>query len=118
MRTLLKKNMGAHKQRNYLTSIIYALTLGCIIFLLVTANLEIQSISASSEVANADIFLNTHGAEIDATFIDPILRKYSESIKDYGYVSAAVDAYQNSKAGVTWSDLANLKKQGVPTAAL
>lgn len=43
-RTLLRKNLGAHKQRNYLTSIIYALTLGCIIFLLVTANLEIQSI--------------------------------------------------------------------------
>ena len=39
MRTLLKKNLSAHKQRNYLTSIIYALTLGCIIFLLVSANL-------------------------------------------------------------------------------
>ena len=48
MRTLLWKNLGAHKQRNYLTSIIYALTLGCIIFLLVTANLEVQSISAAS----------------------------------------------------------------------
>ena len=41
MITLLRKNLGAHKQRNYLTSIIYSLTLGCIIFLLVTANLEI-----------------------------------------------------------------------------
>ena len=39
MRSLLRKNLGAHKPRNYLTSIIYALTLGCIIFLLVTASL-------------------------------------------------------------------------------
>lgn len=39
MRGLLKKNLASHKQRNYLTSIIYALTLGCIIFLLVTASL-------------------------------------------------------------------------------
>ena len=41
MRALLRKNLGAHKQRNFLTSIIYALTLACIIFLLVTASLEI-----------------------------------------------------------------------------
>lgn len=39
MRTLLRKNLAAHKQRNYLTSIIYALTLGVVIFLLVTASL-------------------------------------------------------------------------------
>ena len=59
MRTLLKKNLGAHKQRNFLTSIIYSLTLGCIIFLLVTANLQIQSISASNQIQNADIILDT-----------------------------------------------------------
>lgn len=39
MKGLLRKNLSSHKQRNYLTSIIYALTLGCIIFLLVTASL-------------------------------------------------------------------------------
>ena len=39
MRTLIRKNLSSHKPRNFLTSIIYALTLGCIIFLLVTANL-------------------------------------------------------------------------------
>ena len=41
MVALLRKNLSAHKKRNFLTSIIYALTLGCIIFLLVTANLQI-----------------------------------------------------------------------------
>ena len=40
-RTLLKKNLASHKSRNFLTSIIYSLTLGCIIFLLVTASLQI-----------------------------------------------------------------------------
>ena len=40
-RTLLRKNLGAHKRRNSLTAIIYALTLGCIVFLLVSANLQI-----------------------------------------------------------------------------
>ena len=41
MRILLSKNLAVHKSRNKLTSIIYALTLGCIIFLLVAANLQI-----------------------------------------------------------------------------
>ena len=59
MRNLLRKNLGAHKQRNYLTSIIYALTLGCIIFLLVTANLEIQSIMSQNTIENANIFIDT-----------------------------------------------------------
>ena len=41
MRKLLKMNLASHKPRNSLTSIIYTLTLGCIIFLLVTARLQI-----------------------------------------------------------------------------
>jgi len=39
MRTLVKKNLIAHKKTNKLTSVIYALTLGCIIFLIEAANL-------------------------------------------------------------------------------
>jgi len=38
-KTLLRKNMVSHKKKNQLTAIIYALTLGCIIFLLTSANL-------------------------------------------------------------------------------
>ena len=38
---ILSKNLAAHKRRNKLTSIIFALTLGCIIFLLVAADLEL-----------------------------------------------------------------------------
>lgn len=89
MRALLRKNLGAHKQRNYLTSLIYALTLGCIIFLLVTANLEIQSINTKKEIGNADIYLPGDGIEarINATFVDDIIRKYDSTIKDFGYVT-------------------------------
>ena len=43
MRALVKKNLKAHKHTNKLTSIIYALTLGCIIFLCVALNLVIRS---------------------------------------------------------------------------
>ena len=43
MRSLIKNNLVAHKRTNKLTSIIYALTLGCVIFLCVALNLVIRS---------------------------------------------------------------------------
>lgn len=54
-KTVLRKNMIAHKQKNQLTSIIYALTLGCIIFLLTSANLQIETINQISTVNGVDI---------------------------------------------------------------
>ena len=44
MRTLIRKNMIAHRKKNRLTAIIYALSLGCIIFILTSANLEVNLI--------------------------------------------------------------------------
>ena len=41
MRILLRKNLVMHRARNKLTSIVYALTLGCIIFLLVAVELQV-----------------------------------------------------------------------------
>ena len=58
MKMLLRKNMVAHKQKNQLTAIIYALTLGCVIFLLTSANLQIETINQLSTVAGADIVVS------------------------------------------------------------
>lgn len=55
MRALLKKNLMAHKATNKLTSIIYALTLGCIIFLCVSLNLVLESVSNLGVMPDSDI---------------------------------------------------------------
>ena len=55
MKTMLRKNMKAHRHKNQLTAIIYALTLGCIIFLLTSANLQISTINSMDTIAKADI---------------------------------------------------------------
>jgi len=44
VRMLVLKNLHAHKMRNKMTSLIFALALGFIIFLVVTYNLQIQSV--------------------------------------------------------------------------
>jgi len=41
MRLLIMKNLNLHRQKNKMTAIIYSLTLGTIIFILVTLNLQI-----------------------------------------------------------------------------
>ena len=97
MKTLLRKNMIAHRKKNQLTAIIYALTLGCIIFLLTSANLQIETINQIDTIENADIIikgkkgdvseLTTDGNEeekevgiLTASMVDPVISKYSDSI--------------------------------------
>lgn len=60
MRALLKKNMMAHKATNKITSIIYALTLGCVIFLCVAVNLIVNAVQTvgSFTFPDADIYIS------------------------------------------------------------
>ena len=44
---LLRKNMIAHKRKNQLTAIIYALSLGCIIFLLLSSKFQIRALTSN-----------------------------------------------------------------------
>ena len=82
-----------------MTAIIYALTLGCIIFLLTSANLQIETINQLDTIANADIIIKGKLREVDnlteaedgseeedeggfllASMVDPVIKKYSDSI--------------------------------------
>ncbi len=45
MKMLILKNLVTHRESNKFTSIIYSLTLGCIIFVVVAANLQIQTLT-------------------------------------------------------------------------
>ena len=55
MKLMVKKNLIAHRQSNKLTSIIYSLTLGCIIFVVVASNLQIKELTNYSSVGNIDL---------------------------------------------------------------
>ena len=85
MRTLIKKNLVAHKRTNKLTSIIYALTLGCVIFLCVSLNLLIKATQTKGVYQNADIVLS--GVMQASRYLDLLLQKNSDVIKDFGYVT-------------------------------
>ena len=80
MRAILKKNLMAHKGTNKLTSIIYALTLGCVLFLCVSLNLLLRSVSSYGLMPDSDITVSVEHNTWDlmATMVDPTLRQYSD----------------------------------------
>ena len=90
MKSLLGKNLQSHKPRNFLTSIIYSLTLGCIIFLLVTASLNLQTINNATTYTSSDILVNY---DLDPSVTDDILREYQDSILDFGYLAYSLHYY-------------------------
>ena len=95
MRSILAKNVIAHRSRNRLTSNIYALTLGCIIFLIVSANLQVESIEQLTSMGDADIVISSPYSastykEPKYPFypntIDPIVKKYEDKLSEHAYL--------------------------------
>ena len=89
MITLLKKNLMAHKHTNKLTSMIYALTLGCVIFLCVSLNLVLLTVTSSSGYPGSDITLKD-GYFHPAAFTS-ILQEYGSTIKSFAYVTVTMN---------------------------
>ena len=88
-----------------MTSIIFSLTLGCAIFLLVTANLQIQSVSSTIKQPfvsdHADLTTDVYNIYGEPSFMasqsDPVLLKYKDSIEDFFYQTAPMNLYINSE---------------------
>lgn len=85
MRALLKKNLIAHKHTNKLTSIIYALTLGCVIFLCVALNLVLNSVQNFLPLILPDCDIHVTGDGLTNGLFDSTLQKNADVISDFGY---------------------------------
>jgi FtsH-binding integral membrane protein len=77
MKLLIVKNLTAHRESNKLTSLIYSLTLGSIIFVLVVSSLEIRLFDDSSRLGEIGMQIGTSYG-FNASEIDPVLANYSE----------------------------------------
>ena len=85
MRALLRKNLVAHKHTNKLTSIIYALTLGCVIFLCVALNLVLNSVQNFLPLILPDCDIHVTGGGLTNGLFDSTLQKNADVISDFGY---------------------------------
>jgi len=86
MRKLIIKNLAAHRLKNQLTAIIYSLTLGTLICIIVVANVQIQLINSSGTYKDTDIRIFDRKGFL-ASQIDPVLQQYAYDIKDFGSVT-------------------------------
>lgn len=87
---LVIKNLSAHRQSNRLTTIIYSLTLGSIIFILVASTLNISHITSGNKHGNIDLEVfdfHKYDAHLNTTLMEPVLRQYKPYIKEFGYLT-------------------------------
>lgn len=90
MKVMVLKNLSAHRESNRLTSTIYALTLGCIIFILVAASLQISIFTSDDKYGQID--LQIYDDRDDSGYLmlnntDPVLRNYSQYIEEFSYMT-------------------------------
>ncbi len=82
MRLLILKNLTAHRLRNRMTSIIFSLAIGFIVFLIVSYNLQIKSSTLINLKRQGSYMVLTTPIEgvITPTVFDPILRRNEDKI--------------------------------------
>lgn len=79
MKMMILKNLIAHRESNKLTAIIFSLTLGSIIFVVVAANLQIQTLTGTTSWGDIQFSVNPNTDTKDTTsimtplVIDPVL---------------------------------------------
>ena len=83
-----------------MTAIIYALTLGSVIFLLTSANLEVQTITVADTIGDADIVIKGYSV-LTPEPVDKVLQNYSSSIKDWAYITDSLSDFASSSKD-TW----------------
>jgi hypothetical protein len=90
---MIMKNLTAHKLRNKMTSIIYSIALGFVIFLVVVYNLqlkviqlqELQSIGAYFSIESVDF------TKITPELFDPILTAHSANIESFAFIATRMN---------------------------
>ena len=90
MKIMVLKNLTAHKIRNRMTSIIYSLSLGFIIFLLVSYKLQLDSNRVGLEklkggalrLGTSDYFI-----QLDPKYIEPVIKKHYDKIESFTWTS-------------------------------
>mmetsp|Transcript_5162 Transcript_5162/g.7941 ORF Transcript_5162/g.7941 Transcript_5162/m.7941 type:complete len:177 (+) Transcript_5162:1910-2440(+) len=89
MRDMITKNLAAHKMRNKMTSIIYSLALGFIIFLIVSYNLQIKTTQLTAlQKEGAYLKLNTMTQTLlTPGQFDPVMRANADLVEGFSYIT-------------------------------
>ena len=86
---MVLKNLTAHKMRNKMTSIIYSIALGFIIFLIVSYNLQIKTteLQTLQKEGAYFIFKSDDLSLLTPQLFDPIIQRHAELIESFTYIT-------------------------------
>ena len=89
MRLLVLKDLTAHRLRNRMTSIIFSLAIGFIVFLIVSYNLQIKSSSLINLKREGSYMVLSTSLEgvLSPVIFDPILRRNQDKVESFSYVT-------------------------------
>jgi hypothetical protein len=99
MRLLVLKNLTAHKLRNKMTSIIFSLALGFIVFLIVSYNLQIRS-SSLIVLRRRGSYLSLYSGDttvLNPLVMDPIFYSHRDKIKGFAYITYQLSRFEDAK---------------------
>eukprot|EP01060_Flectonema_neradi_P010229 TRINITY_DN17355_c0_g1_i1.p1 TRINITY_DN17355_c0_g1~~TRINITY_DN17355_c0_g1_i1.p1 ORF type:complete len:1106 (+),score=147.38 TRINITY_DN17355_c0_g1_i1:33-3320(+) len=108
VKVMLVKNLVAHRPRNRKTTLMYSMSLSFIIWMMVSVDLQIRSVSAGVSlkyggdiiVEKGDIVLTW----LEASRVERALEEKAHLVKDWGYVTESLEHYD----GLEDEDLASL----------
>lgn len=103
MKLMVNKNLTAHRMRNKMTSIIYSIALGFIIFLIVSYNLQLKSIQLNQlNRKGAYLWIQSDNNEmINVTQMDPVLKENKDIIKSFTFASFNMGRTKNANISYT-----------------
>ena len=116
MRILVLKNLDSHRSRNKMTSIIYSISLGFIIFLVVSSTLVLastQSQSLQEEGAYLQFRANMANM-ISPRLFDKVLKDHEDIIEDFGFITPRLTNLERANAvKVEITDVSRIKSEEV-----
>jgi len=88
-RSLITKNLTAHKLRNRQTSIMYSLSLGFVIFLMVALDQQLKTMTIQTQAEKGALFeITTSSENLNQTVLETFIRtNLSETIESYAWIT-------------------------------
>lgn len=115
MRQMIWKNLTAHKLRNKMTSIIFSISIGFVIFLVVIYKLQIQSTELIGQQKDGCNFIISGSRNLlRPEVFDSIFEKHKDNIEEFSFASSTLkddpiygykETSASDKARVSSSDI-------------
>jgi hypothetical protein len=90
VKIMVLKNLIAHRERNRMTSIMFSLTLGFIIFLSIVCQIPFAKGKQDAEKASGTHTINIGRFNLPMTEIDTVLRRYEYAFEDFGAFTSSL----------------------------